>query len=73
MWDEIYEFIFVAKPSNRPSLIEVWDDDKDFNEIDIYDDELVKIQRSEINKVAAKPVVLSITDVVHWVASHLYF
>lgn len=43
MWAEIYEFIYIEKPSNRPSLIAVQDDDEDFNKINIYDDELVKI------------------------------
>ena len=51
----------------------VWDDDEDFSEIDIYDDELVKIQRSKIHKVAVRPTILPIIDVVQWVATHVYF
>lgn len=64
---EIYEFISTSNPSNRPPPMEVRDNDKDFSEIDIYDDELVKIKSSEIHKVAARPTILSIANVVQWI------
>lgn len=72
-WPEIYEFISAAKPSNRPPLVAVRDSDEGFSEIDIYDDELVKTQRSEIYKIASRPTILPITDVVQWVATHVDF
>lgn len=64
MCSEIYKFISIATPSNRPSLMEVWDNDEYFREIGIYDDELVKIQRSKIHKVVARPIVFQIMVVV---------
>lgn len=51
----------------------VWDDDEDFNEIDIYDDELVKIQSSGIYKIVFGCSFLPIIDVVQWVATHADF
>jgi hypothetical protein len=72
-WSDIYEFISVAKPCNRPPPMALRDIDEDFSEIDIYDDELVKIQRFEIYKVASIPVVLLITNAVQWVATHVDF
>lgn len=43
MWNEIYEAISIANPSNKPPLMAVWDDEEYSSELEIYDDELVKI------------------------------
>lgn len=51
----------------------VQDSDEDFSKIDLYDDELVKIQRYEIYKIASRPTVLPVTDMVQWVATHVDF
>jgi hypothetical protein len=72
MWFEIYEFISIANPSNKPPPKALRDDDEYSSEIDIYDDELVKILRSKIHKVAAKTVSLPIMDVMR-VATHVSF
>ena len=71
MWTMIYEAISTTKPSNKPPPMAVREDEEDCNEPKLYDDELVKIQRSKLHKIASRPTVFPITDVVYWVASHV--
>ena len=51
----------------------VGDSDEDVNDTDVYDEELLKVQRSEIYKIASRPVMLPITDVMQWIATHVDF
>lgn len=63
----------MAKCSNKPPPMEVRDSDEEFSDIDIYDEELLKVQRSEIHKIASRPVVLPITYVMQWIAMNVDF
>lgn len=71
-WSEIYDFVTAAKPSNKSPLMAIRDSDEEFNDIDIYD-ELLKVQRSEIHKIALRPIMLPITDVMQGIAMQVDF
>lgn len=51
----------------------VRDSDEDDNDNEIYNEELLRVQRSEIHKIASRPVALSITNVMQWIATHVDF
>jgi hypothetical protein len=42
----------------------VMDSDEDLIDTDVYDEELLKLQRSEIYKIIIRPVALPIMDVM---------
>lgn len=49
------------------------DSEENFNDTDVYDEELLKVQRSEIYKIVSRPVALPIIDVMQWVSTHVDF
>lgn len=51
----------------------VRDSDEEFSDTDVYDEELLKVQKSEIHKIASRPVTLPITDVMQWIDMHVDF
>lgn len=51
----------------------VRDSNEDDSDIDVYNEELLRVKRSEIHKVTSRPIVLPITDVMQWVATHMDF
>ena len=71
MWSEIYHYIATIKPSDKPPSRVGCDDEEEFNEPKSYDDEMLNMQRFELHKVAFRPTVLHITNIVYWVASHV--
>ena len=40
---------------------------------DLYNEELLKLQRSRLHLIAARPVVLQTMDVLQWIATHVDF
>ena len=49
------------------------DSDESDTDKKIYNEELLRLQRSELHKIASRPVVLQITDVMQWIATHVDF
>lgn len=47
----------------------------DESEIDdeLYNEELLRLQRSRLHQIASRPVVLQITNVLQWIATHIDF
>ena len=72
-WSEIYDFIVVVKLSNKPPPMAVRDSDEDISDNDVYDEELLKVQRSEIYKITSRLVTLPIMVVMQWIATHVDF
>ena len=72
-WSDIYEFIDTVTISTKlpPRVIRDSDERKTDNEI--YNDELLRLQRSGLHKIASRPVVLQITNVLQWIATHVDF
>lgn len=72
-WSNIYDIVAMEKPSNKSLLMPVRDNDEKFSDTYSYDDELLKVQRSEIHKISSRLVVLPITNVMQWIAMHVDF
>lgn len=51
----------------------VRDSDEEDSDTDVYNEELLKVQRSEIYKIESRPITLLITDVMQWVPTHVNF
>lgn len=47
-------------------------DESDTND-ELYNDELLRLQRSWLHKVTLRPVVLQSSDVLQWIATHIDF
>ena len=71
MWTEIYEVVSTANLSNKPPPMVVGNDEEYSSEREVYDDGLVKLERSEIHKIVSRPTIFPITYIVYWVASHV--
>ena len=63
-WLDIYEFIDTVSESTKfpPRVIRESDESETDNEI--YNEELLRMQRSELHKISSRRVVLQITDVM---------
>jgi hypothetical protein len=72
-WSKFYDFVTVAKIFDKPPPMVVRDNDEDVNNTNVYDEELLKVQRSEIYKITSRPTTLPIMDVMQWVAMHVDF
>ena len=71
MWPVIYEEVATVKSSEKPWPRVVCDDDEEFSETKSYDHEILKIQSSELHKVASRLVFFPIIDIVYFMASHV--
>ena len=49
------------------------DNDESETDDEIYNDELLRLQRSGLHKIALRHMVLQITDVLQWIATHVDF
>ena len=63
----------MEKLSNKPPSMEMRDSDEEFSDTNVYDEELKKVQTSDIYKIVLRPITLAITDVMQWIAAHVYF
>jgi hypothetical protein len=75
-WLEIYYFIDMATKSDKSPPMAARDSDEDDNDNEIYNEDLLRVQRSErseIHKITSRPVSLPITNVMQWIATHVDF
>lgn len=49
---EIYDFVIATKLSNKPPPMALRDGDEEFSDTDVYDEELMKVQRFEIYQIS---------------------
>ena len=72
-WSKIYDFIDTATKVDKSPPMAVRDSDKDDNDNEIYNEELLRVHRSQIHKIASRPIALPITDDMQWIATHVDF
>lgn len=70
---DIYDFIDTLIESTKLPPRVVRDSDESDTDNEIYNEELLRLQRFELYKIASRPVVLQITDVMQWISNHVYF
>jgi trans-aconitate methyltransferase len=69
----MYEFIDTAtKNTNFPPRM-IRANDESVIDDEVYNEELLRLQRSKLHIIVARPVILQITDVLQWIATHVDF
>ena len=63
-WAHMYEYIDTATETTKFPLKAVWDNDDSEAEEEVYNEELLRLQRFRLHLIAARPVILQITDVL---------
>ena len=69
----MYDYIEkVTKTTKLPPQAVRDNNDNDLDE-EVYNEEVLRLQRSGLHLIAARPVVLQATDVLQWIATHVDF
>ena len=70
---DIYEFIDTSmKTTKIPPRMIRGSDESDTND-ELYNDKLLRLQRSRLHKISSRLVVLKITYVLQWIGTHIDF
>lgn len=72
-WSHIYEFIDTMIESTKIPPTVIRDSDERDTDNKIYNEKLLRLQRSELHKIASRHVMLKITYVMQWIATHVDF
>lgn len=69
----MYEYIDSATETTKFPLKAIWDNDDSEAEEEVYNEELLRLQRFGLHLIAARPVILQITNVFQWITTHVDF
>ena len=69
----MYDYIEKVTKITKLTLQAVTDNDGSELDEELYNEELLRLHRSGLHLIAARPVVLQTTDVLQWIAMHVYF
>lgn len=73
MWAQMYDFIeMTTKTITLPPQAVRDSDGSDLDE-EVYNDELLRLQRSELHLIAARPVIFQTINMLQWIANHVDF
>lgn len=69
----MYDYIeAVTKTTKHPPHAERDNNDNDIDE-EVYNEELLRLQRFGLHLIVVRLIVLQTTDVLQWIAMHVYF
>ena len=72
-WEDMYEYIDTATETTKFPPKAVWDSDDSEAEEEVYNEELLRLQRSGLHLSASRPEIFQITNVLQWIATHIDF
>ena len=63
-WEHMYEYIDTTTETTKFPPKEVRDNDDSEAEEEVYNEELLRLQRSGLHLIASRPIILQINDVL---------
>ena len=72
-WAHMYEYIKTTTKTTKLPPQAVRDSDDSELDEEVYNEELLRLQRFRLHLIAARPIILQMTDVLQWIATHVDF
>lgn len=69
----MYDYIEVVTKTTKLPPQDVRDINDNNLDEEVYNEELLRLQRSRLHLITARPVVLQTTDVLQWITTHVDF